>query len=282
MLGEVMLGETLLMALSLGAFYSLLGIAFYFSWEGAGVVNIAFGEMALVVPYVLLLLHRKGGWSWYAAMWPALLSAFLWAPLLWMMVRRLVGLATLVFTLGLAFVLQRLMVILFTVDYRVLEVEWRGVELGGILWPGPFVMLFGVSWVVILCLLIFFRTTMKGLAMRAYLQDKTLAALLGVSGEGAKFFFLLGGLMLTGLSGFLFSIFHPFNPFEGLKLTIAAFTVALLTRGGRLAPLLVGGVLLGVAETMAGYWAGYQWQEGARALALLGAVAWRSWRDVLE
>ncbi len=277
-----MLGETLLVALSLGTFYSLLGVAFYFSWEGAGVVNIAFGEMGLVAPYIYLLLLRKGGWPWYAAMGPAFLSGFLWVPLLWVMVKRLRGLATLIFTLGLAFVLQRFMVVLFTVDYRVLEVKWNGVKLGGILWPGPFVVLFGVSLMVVLGLLLFSRVTMKGLAMRAFLQDRTLVAILGVSLVEAKTFFLLGGLVLTGVSGLLFSLFHPFNPFEGLKLTISAFTVALLTRGGRLTPLLVGGVILGIAETMAGFWAGYQWQEGARALALLGAVAWRSWRDVLE
>jgi branched-chain amino acid transport system permease protein len=110
-------------------------------------------------------------------------------------------------------------------------------------------MLVGLNYIV--------NATKIGKAIRSVAQDRTTAALMGVSVNAViSFTFLLGGA-LGGAAGLLYALkFTRIDPYVGFIPGIKAFTAAVLGGIGNITGALLGGIVLGMLESFAGAYLG--------------------------
>ena len=120
-------------------------------------------------------------------------------------------------------------------------------------------VILGISVGATVAVMAFFRFSIYGLAIRALIQQRDAASLVGINAERVNLAVFCLGFALAGLAGSLISMTESVTPFSGFPYTIAAFVVVILGGLGSLGGTLVGGLLLalvevyGVALTSAAY-----------------------------
>ena len=259
---------------SLGSFYALLALGFSLILGIARVFNLAHGEMIVLSGYLALVL-----WQYFHVpfFWilPICSLILLWLTIpLHYLLRRLpepYGLNTLMVTLGLALLLQALLLAGFSADYRLMKLDWPAVTLPRLnlsfsLLQGLLIILaLMVTGVVHLVL----QHTFLGKALRATIQDREAAQMAGINVHRmALVAFGLGGLLI-GLAGPLLAQNMYLYPAAGTEVTMIAIVVTIFAGLGRVRAILLGGWLLGLTQSAAVFTLGSKWRELVSAALLI-------------
>lgn len=148
-------------------------------------------------------------------------------------------------------------------------------RIGEIVVSGPraVALLFTASAVAALHLLLV--RTRIGKEARAVAQNAVGARIIGLEPRRVATAVLTVGIMLAALSGAVFILAIPLTPYEGLRLTMIAFTVSAAGGVGNLPGALAAGVALGVAEVFTGYWVGPVWSPMTSLLVLFAVLLLR-------
>ena len=107
----------------------------------------------------------------------------------------------------------------------------------------------GFSLVVCIGAVLYLRLSMTGLAIRALIQQRDAAELVGIDITRTHLLSFCLGFAMAGLAGVLISMIGQVSPFMGFPFPIAAFVVIILGGLGNLTGSLIGGFLLGAVET---------------------------------
>jgi branched-chain amino acid transport system permease protein len=143
-------------------------------------------------------------------------------------------------------------------------------RLGNITTPWTGIALFLVSIALMITLDIFVFRTQFGSAMRATAQDREAATFMGIDVNRVIMVTFLAGSGLAGVGGVLFGLsFATVNFFMGFLLGIKAFTAAVIGGIGNIRGAMVGGLLLGVLESLGGGFISTQYQDTFAFLALI-------------
>jgi branched-chain amino acid transport system permease protein len=242
-----------------GAIYSLMAIGYVVIYRGTNVVNFAQGEAVMVGGYIALVLSAGLGLPGYAV----LPLAFLAAGLFWLGLERVAyrplqgapifSLVIATFAVGLS--LRNVARLIFGPDIHHFPplFSTAPVRLGPVHLNRQSLWIVAVGVAAAGLLLVFFRATRVGKAMRAVSQNRDGAWIVGIPvtryfgfiwGLGSAFG-ALGGVLLAPLV-----ILHPEMGWVAIK----AFAVAILGGFESLPGAMVGGLLLGVVENLAGYY----------------------------
>ncbi len=126
-----------------------------------------------------------------------------------------------------------------------------GWEILGIAFPRIRVVVFLVAVVSVVLLTLFISRTTTGKSMRAVAEDSEIASLMGINvNRVIVVTFAIGGV-LAGIAGVLFAMtFEAVNFFMGFQPGIAAFTAAVLGGIGSIAGAALGGLTLGLLESL--------------------------------
>lgn len=263
-----------------GALYALLASGFALVLSVARTFNLAHGELIVLGGYVGEYLWRTAGLSPIASMPFAALpcGALVLAsrPLL----RRLgepFVLRALVLTFGLSLMLQGALQDAFSADLRMIAVPaWEeGIGLLGVRLPAGRLIVAAISVGLLLVLYLLWTRTYLGKSLRAVSQDREAACLAGISPRRVDGIVLLLGGLLAGAVGPLFAAVHTISPAAGLGPVTIAIVLTILAGIGRIGGLLVGGLLLGLAEAMAGWFGGAMWHDLIPLGLLVGLLRWR-------
>lgn len=257
-----------------GCLYALLAAGFGLVSGVARVFNLAHGELVILGAYVGEILWANVGWS---PLWSLPLAAI--PPMLLAAASRegfeRVGepfeLRALVLTFAAALFLQAAYQALFSSDYRLIAVPgWeRAWALGPVRIARGRVIIAAASLATVLLLHLFLARTFVGKAMRAASQDRKAASLMGIDVRRVDRYALALGGALAGFAGPLFGSIHAITPAAGLDATLVALILTIFGGVGRVWGLLVGGITLGVAESLAVVTLGARWKEGLYLLVLL-------------
>jgi branched-chain amino acid transport system permease protein len=132
------------------------------------------------------------------------------------------------------------------------------------------VILFGASVGLMIGLDIFVFRTRFGSAMRATAQDREAATFMGIDVDRVIMVTFFVASALAGLGGVLFGLrYAEVDFFMGYLLGIKAFTAAVIGGIGNIRGAMVGGLLLGVLESMAGGFISTQFQDTFVFLTLI-------------
>jgi branched-chain amino acid transport system permease protein len=147
------------------------------------------------------------------------------------------------------------------------------IHAGSVETPFTGVMLLAASVVLMIGLDIFVFRTRFGSAMRATAQDREAATFMGIDVDRVIMVTFFVASALAGLGGVLFGLrYASIDFFMGYLLGIKAFTAAVIGGIGNIRGAMVGGLLLGVLESLAGGFISTQFQDTFVFLVLIVAL----------
>jgi branched-chain amino acid transport system permease protein len=265
---------------SLGSFYALVALGFSLIFGITRAFNLAHGELIVVAGYLAFALWKFFQVPFLVTFGPCVVLMAIAAVPLCLLLRGLkepYGLNTMVVTFGLALLLQNLMLVLFSADYRLIRPESASFTLPGT----DFAISANQGLLVLLSLLatgmvhVLLHHTFLGKALRATIQDREAAQVAGINVKRMAFIgFGLGG-MLIGLAGPLYGQNMYLFPTAGNGATLIAIILTIFAGVGRIRTLLVGGWVLGLVESATILSLGSRWRELVAAVVLLALLSWR-------
>lgn len=272
--------HAVLVGLLTGSFYAFLALAFALVLGITRALNLAHGELVVLGGYVGYSLWKAWGLP-VLLLVPLAALALLPLGVIWRALLARLGepveLNSLVLTFGLSMLLQNLMLGVFTGDYRlIVGGPEPALALGGIGLSGMRLLAAGISLGAVGGLSLILTRTRWGTALRATSLDREAAGLMGINTDRVTLTSFLVATAIAGGGGVLFATFHYLHPAAGVELTLLAIILSILGGVGRLSGLLLGGLLLGVTESLTLTWAGPRWRELVIAGLLLLALLVRS------
>jgi branched-chain amino acid transport system permease protein len=264
------LTQQLVNGLSLGAIYALIAIGYTMVYGIIGMINFAHGEIYMIASYVgLVTLTAIGVQSGYPL--PLLLGGALIVSVLvtglygWTVervaYRPLRGgprLVPLISAIGMSIFLQNYVQIGQGARDMSVPVLISGAlefQMGSdftVTVPYSRMVIVGVTLTLMVALTLFIARSRMGRACRACAEDMGMANLLGIDTNKVISFTFVLGAMLAAVGGVLIALtIGKLNPYIGFIAGIKAFTAAVLGGIGSIPGAMLGGVLLGLAETFA-------------------------------
>lgn len=188
--------------------------------------------------------------------------------------KKSVSIAALVTTLGISNIIQNMLVVLFGSQRKPFPDFFNlgPLNLGGIQLNSRQFVMFGVCLGLLLFLLLIVQKTKIGLAMRATAQNAKAASLMGINVNSIiTLTFLMGGASAAIAGGMVSGYYQVVYPGMGFMIGLKAFAASVLGGIGSLPGALVGGLAVGVIESIAALYIGSNYRD-AMAFIILIAV----------
>jgi branched-chain amino acid transport system permease protein len=262
MSSSVILVPAVLNGLMTGAVYALVALGLTLIYGVLHIINFAHGAMLTVAMFAAFFAHKLLGLDPYVA---AVFLTPAFFALGYALQRFVIGPAAhgedrniLLVTLGLAVVMENALLYAFRADTRTINLSYGFdvVEVGTAFLSVPRVIGFGVVVVVALALWLLMRFTDTGKAIRAVAKEKLGAELCGIDvAHVYAMTFGLGTACLAIAACLLLPTYYV-NPSAGNAFVLIAFTVLVLGGMGSVAGALVGGLFIGVIESLSGLYLG--------------------------
>ncbi|WP_240374405.1 branched-chain amino acid ABC transporter permease [Bacillus piscicola] len=250
----------------IGGVYALMAVGLTLIFGVMRIVNFAHGEFVMVGMYLTFILYSVFGINPY-------LSVLIVTPVMfllgWMLnavlIKRLVGAphVTQIFvTVGLSMLLMSLALIIFGADYLSVrsDLTTQVIDLG-VLLGVPQVIAFVISMIVSIAIFIFLKKTFTGKAIRATTQNRHSATLMGVDVKKIYALTFAIGTALTGLCAAILLPIYPAYPTIGLGFVLMTFVVVVMGGLGSIPGALIGGLIIGIIETVSAYYFDPGWKE---------------------
>ncbi len=263
--------QQLFNGLSLGAIYALIAIGYTMVYGIIGMINFAHGDIYMIGAYVGLVTLSAVGTQGGVPIWLVIglmlvvaaiitgVYGFVVEQVAYKPVRNSPRLVALISAIGMSIFLQNWVALgQGARDMAVPSLLPGALQFGGgdggfeVFIPYTRIMIIVVAVVLMVLLTLYIRHSRMGRASRACAQDMHMANLLGININRVISFTFILGAVLAAVGGVLIALaVGKLNPFIGFLAGIKAFTAAVLGGIGSIPGAMLGGVLLGVAETLA-------------------------------
>ena len=256
-------------ALTLGSLYALIAIGLAITFSILDVVNFAQGSLVMWGAYLGVVFAVVAGLGFWAPMLGAMLLVGLIgialerSALYPLRIRKAPPIAALLATLGAATILDNLILIVFGPDTRAFPSPFpvRMLTLGEAQISTLELTIIGVALALLGVLQVLLVRTRIGLAMRAIAQNGRVAGLMGINTDRVVALAFGIGSAVGGVGGVLIGIYY--NSVDiGLSYSagLKGFSAMVIGGMGSLPGAILGGFLLGAAETAATalFWSGYR------------------------
>jgi len=256
----VTLVNAIVQGIFLGAFYAVLACGLSIMFGVMRIINLAHGDIAVFGAYVALVLVERTGASAFVAFAAALPLMLVLGYILQITVleRSLkTGVLTpLLATFGLSIVIQNLLLIAFSPDVRSLgpaagalrTASWQVTS--ELSFSALGVVVLAVAIVIFGALQLFLSRTRAGWAMRATAEDADAAELVGIDSRSVYARATAIAVAIAALGGLFLAIRSVFDPISGPTQLIFAFEAVVIGGMGSLWGTLLGGIALGLAQTL--------------------------------
>jgi len=274
----MMIVDTLVQGILLGGLYALFAAGLSLVFGIMRLVNLAHGDLIVFAAYLILLGVSTLGLSPFLAALIAAPLMFLAGWLLQSLVlNRVLGkdiLPPLLVTFGLSVALQNGLLEAFSADSRRIPagtLEGASLDLGVVTVGVMPLLTFGSAILVIVALNAVFYQTALGRAFRATSDDPVTASLMGI--EPKRVFAVATGLamVVVTVAALYLGMRANFDPSIGPARLLYAFEAVIIGGLGSLWGTLVGGIIIGVAQTL-GAAINPEWQILAGHLAFLAVL----------
>lgn len=264
-----LLAQILVNGVLQGGLYAVMALGLALVWGVLNIVNLAHGAFIMLGGYA----------SWYLYTYLHI-DPFLGLPLTAVVMfafgygiqRGLLNLVirapmfnTLLITFGLEVVLTYLAQLVFSADFRTINPPYAGSSfaLGPLVLPLARLAAFAVAIFLTVSMWLFLLHTRLGRAIRATAQNLVAARLHGVEPRHLYAMTFGLGIALAGMAGTLYGTVSQINPYIGASLTAKSFAISII--GGLENPLgvLVGGLFLGIVESLTTLYIGQTYADVA-------------------
>lgn len=257
-----LLAQILLNGILLGGLYAVMALGLALVWGVLNIVNLAHGAFIMLGAYLSWSLYVYAGIDPFLGLPITAVAMFILGYALQRGLLNLIVRApmfnTLLITFGLEVVLTYVAQMVFSADFRTINPSYAGnsLTLGPITVPAVRLAAFVVALVLTVGMWLFLLHTRLGRAIRATSQNLVAARLYGVEPRHLYATTFGLGLALAGAAGSLYGVVSQINPYIGAPLTAKCFAIAII--GGLENPLgvIVGGLFLGIIESLTALYIG--------------------------
>jgi branched-chain amino acid transport system permease protein len=274
--------QQIINGLSLGAMYSLLALGFTMVYGIIELINFAHFNVFMVGSFIALLALQGLGLygQSHLLMGLPLLAALSFGFGVTMLVsgglgvliertalrpmRNVPGTAAMITTIGVSYILFNIVLLSIgpvTQNFPnpVPPLAWH---FGGAVLRLREVLLWGVSLVLMAVLQVFVQRTKMGKAMRATAQDQEAARMMGIDVDKVIMLTFFIGSALAGAAGVVFGLYYNFTSFLiGYTAGLRAFTAAVLGGIGNIVGAMLGGLVIGLIESVGGQLLAVRWTD---------------------
>lgn len=271
----------ILNGITTGAVYALVALGLTLIYGVLHIINFAHGSLLMVALYGVYFLYTLFGIDPYLA-FPVMVPAMF--VLGYGLQRFVIGRAShgkdeniLLITLGLSIIIENLALYLWTSDTRTINTPYgfSTVDLGAAFIAVPkLVAFFGALLVTGLFWLVMQRTDL-GKAIRALAKERRGAQLVGINVEHVYAMSFGIGVACLGAAACLLLPSYYASPHVGQAFVLIAFTIVVLGGMGSFIGALVGGLIIGVTESLGGLFLGESLGEIGVFLIFIGILLFR-------
>ncbi|MEI7449636.1 MAG: branched-chain amino acid ABC transporter permease [Desulfomonile sp.] len=254
---DTVLLQAIINGLLLGGVYAAYSAGFSLIFGVMGVVNLAHGELIMLGAFTSYWMFEYFGMDPYYSLPFAMVFLFAFGYLIQKyIINRVIEMPHImsyILTFGIHLMVANIALKLWTHDFRSITTSYSGANaaLLGLIIPYSRLVNFFLALLIISGLWFFLSRTETGRAIRATSLDKEVARLMGVNIREIYAITFGVGAAITGLAGASISSFEIISPEMGLQYTIIAFCVVVLGGMGYMPGALWGGMILGVAQSLA-------------------------------
>ncbi|TAM77735.1 branched-chain amino acid ABC transporter permease [bacterium] len=263
-----------------GSMYALMASGISLIWGTMRMLNFAHGEFYMIGGYTLFFALVALKVHPVIAVGLGLLATFMLGVVVerlimrWLLLRAEWEMPTLVATLGLSVFMQNFALRTFGAGDLGLPYVVPGVfRIAGVVLPGQRIAIVLVAIVAFAVVWSILRYTKFGVAIRATSQDRDTAVLMGI--DFPKVYMLTFGISvaLAALAATMLAPIYSVNPWMGQRPMLKAFIVVVFGGLGSLEGAILGGVVLGIIESVGVAVVSSEWQD-VIAFAILILVLW--------
>ena len=247
--------------LSLGSIYALIALGYTMVYGIAKMLNFAHGDVIMVGAYVLSIIATQAGLSPVLVMILPIIIAMIACTVLGVTIEKIAykplressPLAVLITAIGVSYFLQSVALLLFGSNQRKVKsfIPYFTIKLGNIELSGDAIITLLVTIIIMIALVLFINKTKVGKAMLAVSEDKGAAQLMGINVNRTISLTFAIGSFLASIASILYVSSYGFvGPYSGSMPGIKAFVAAVLGGIGSVPGAMLGGLILGLIESM--------------------------------
>lgn len=270
--------QVLISGLLSGGIYSLASVGLALLFGVVGLVNFAHGEYLMIAMYISFWIFSLFGIDPYQAMIFIMLIMALIGYMVFKGIMERVLYADheiqILITLGISIIFQNAALMLFKADFRNVRIglSTQTFDLFGLTFSSPRIIAFVIAIGASVALYLFLQKTFVGTAMRAISQDNKAAKLMGIKLTHTYMLAFVIGITLVGLAGVLIIPMYPAFPTVGNNFVLPAFIVVVIGGLSSVPGAIVGGLLVGVIESLTAFFIGPAYQQAGYFLLFLLVV----------
>jgi len=270
--------QYLINGISIGSVYAIIALGYTMVYGIAKMLNFAHGDVIMVGAYISFCVTNYLGLhpivSILAAMLVCMLLGILIEGLAYKPLRGASSLAVLITAIGVSYFLQNAAQLIWGSAPKNFTsiVTFEPLKLfdGQLTITGEVIITIAASIIIMVALTLFTGKTRMGKAMRAVSEDRAAAQLMGINvNQTISMTFAIGSALAAIAGVLLCSTVPTLQPTTGSMPGIRAFTAAVFGGIGSIPGAMLGGILLGIIETMTKAYLSTQFSDAIVFLVLI-------------
>ncbi|WP_378944810.1 branched-chain amino acid ABC transporter permease [Mesorhizobium sp. ANAO-SY3R2] len=287
------IANALLTGTFIGGYYAMLAVGLALSFGVMRLVNLAHGDFLIVGAYLSAAIVQ-------ILKIPSFFVLFIVAPIMFVigyalqrillnrvsvqaMERRGMSanfglMAPILVTFGLGIAISHLLLGIFASDAKTIpnSLAFSAIRLTEDLSVSLLrVIFFFIAIALLIAVQVFLKNTNVGRAIRAAADNQTYAALMGIRTDHIFSVALGLSLAISGVAGFMIGMTRTFQPFDGPQFILIAFGVVIIGGMNSIPGTIVGGIVLGITQVLAGTFFGPSAQLVAGYMLVLFLLSFR-------
>ncbi len=269
------LAQILINGLLFGTMYGIAAIGLSLIFGTMQIIFIAQGSIIILAAYISF-------WIFILFLIDPFISILLIVPLflllgggLYQILFRKVAYAgknpSLLIAFGFMILLENLISLIWTPNTRAIKTSYTayGIEILGLQISFTRMIAFILSILATIFVTLFLKKTLMGKAVRAASEDLGAAAMIGIGIHWVNSISFSIGIGLAGLAGVATAITFPFDPHFGFIFSLKALIAVAFGGIGNVWGALMGGILLGIIESLGFYLLSGVWADGISYIVFL-------------
>jgi branched-chain amino acid transport system permease protein len=259
--------QSIISGVLIGGVYALIGIGLTIIFGVMRVINFAHGDIMMIGMYLTYNLFTLIGIDPFASVLITIPLMFLFGGFMQkVFINRVLNSLPqnqILLTIGLGLIMSNTMMLIYTSDYKILTTSYSSssVNILGISVSEPLFISFIITAAITLLLYWFLLKTDTGQAIRATAQDREAAQLMGINVKKMSIIAFGLGSALAGTAGALIAPTYYIFPQIGSTFTLKAFVITVLGGMGSIVGATLGGVIIGVAESVSAVYISSGWKD---------------------
>lgn len=257
--------------------YALVAVGYSLVFGILRLINFSHGSVYAFGAHMVMLFIGFQWGPWLGVLASVIITGFLGvfidklalAPL---RRKKSIPIASLITTIGISYIIQNLLMIIFGSERKSFPnfFDFGSLTFGDIPITSSQFILFTISLLLLLVLTFIVRRTKIGLAMRGVEQNSKAASLMGINVNFViTFTFFLGGASAAIAGSLMAGYYQLVYPTMGFMIGLKAFAAAVLGGIGILHGSVVGGLVVGLSESLAAGYLGGTYRDAFAFIILI-------------